>query len=351
MDTAPADPELESSPAAVNVAFSAIVADSSGNILQQEKPNTPINPGSTTKLLTAYVTLKAMQEGKLTLDSHVKISAEDAAFESNTDAFPFVKKDGKKELIVKPGDEVKVDDLLKLAGIYSANGAAKALAHAVGGNETEFTKLMTAIAHKVGMSNSTFFSPNGMPGKNNNVTTAADLAKLALAFQRDFPNEFQQYFGVNDFTYTAPNGDKFPITGHNKAFVGHDGTLGGKTGHTYEAGFNNVVVKKDEAGHILVGVITGAPNTRLRDYLLHQWFHRAEYSPDPSIKDRLFAPHVSSNDDMARNEGEGRGMLKTWTSTNVINGFAVPIPSTKISIQRPDPPRSTSTDKSSPQPL
>jgi D-alanyl-D-alanine carboxypeptidase (penicillin-binding protein 5/6) len=160
----------------------------SGQVIAAQDQNARIEPASLTKIMTAYVTFGAIRDKRLTLDTMVTVS---------TRAW---KVDGSSsKMFIDPATPVSVNDLLHGLMIQSGNDAAVALAEAVAGDEGTFVTLMNREAQRLGMKNSRFANPHGLPDANN-YSTAADLSILAASVIRDFP-EFYKIDSIKQFTY------------------------------------------------------------------------------------------------------------------------------------------------------
>src|SRR5580698_8004307 len=146
----------------------------SGKVLRAENATYPWYPASTTKLMTLYVTLSAIRDKRITMDTLFTVS-QNAAMQAPTKmGFPV-------------GTQVTVDNALKMMMVKSANDMAVLLAEGIGGSVDDFAQQMTDTAHKLGMSESNFVNPNGLPA-DGQITSARDLAILARALIREFPD-------------------------------------------------------------------------------------------------------------------------------------------------------------------
>ena len=153
-----------------------LIEADSGKVLHAENATYPWYPASVTKVMTAYVTLSAVKERRLTLDSLLTVSARAAAQAPSKMGF-------------KPGTTVTVDNALKMLMVKSANDVAFVLAEGVGGSVEKFADEMNATSRRLGMTQSNWVNPNGLPAENQ-ISSARDLAILARAMLRDFP-EYQ----------------------------------------------------------------------------------------------------------------------------------------------------------------
>ncbi|MDR2014059.1 MAG: D-alanyl-D-alanine carboxypeptidase [Azoarcus sp.] len=205
-------------PAPVLAAKSWILVDhSTGQVLAANDPDSRVEPASLTKLMTAYLTFAALKAGTITEGQEAQISV--AAW----------RQEGSR-MFVEPRTPVAVGDLIRGVIVQSGNDACVALAEFLGGNEANFAAMMNREAKRLGMDNTHFMNSNGLPHPEH-YSTARDLATLASAIIRDFPDYYGIY-SIKSFTYnriTQPNRNRLLYI---------DPTVDGmKTGQTKEAGF------------------------------------------------------------------------------------------------------------------
>jgi len=226
-------------------AGSYILIDSqSGNVIAQKNADERMEPASLTKLLTTYVVFTALRDGRLKLNDQVTIS-EDAW------------RTGGSRTFVKVGSQVPVIDLLKGMIVQSGNDATVALAERVGGTRDGFVQLMNQYAQRLGMKSSHFANVDGLPDPQH-YTTARDLATVANALVRDFP-EYYYIFGMKDFTW---NRIKQP---NRNGLLWSDPSVDGlKTGHTDEAGYC-LIASARRNGTRLISVVLKAPKWHSRE--------------------------------------------------------------------------------------
>lgn len=216
----------------------------SGAQIAAYKKDEHIEPASLTKIMTAYVTFAAIQQGHLKLDQTMPVS--EAAW----------KVEGSK-MFIEPNKPVTVDELLHGMIIQSGNDASITLAIGVAGSEGQFADMMNRQAAKLGMANTHFMNATGLPDKNH-YTTANDLALLATALIHDFPLEYRRLYSVKEYTYnkiTQPNRNRLLWLDAN--------VDGMKTGHTESAGYCLIASSK-RGDSRLVSVILGAASEAMR---------------------------------------------------------------------------------------
>lgn len=240
--------------------YAALVVDANtGHVLYERNAGDIRYPASLTKMMTLYLAFDALKKGKLSLDQSLSVSAK-AAGQPQTN------------ISLDAGDSLPLRVAIESVVVRSANDSAMVLAEALGGTEWNFALMMTKKARELGMKNTVFRNPNGLPD-NQQHTTAYDMARLAIALRRDFP-EYYHYFKKQSFTY---NGVTYP--GHNRVLDRFPGADGVKTGYIRASGFNLVTsVKRD--GYNVVAVVMGGASAASRDdqmvSLLSQTFARLE---------------------------------------------------------------------------
>lgn len=244
----------------------AIVADlDSGRVLYAEDATKPWYPASVTKLMTVYVALKALAAGEIGLETAIPVSKRAAAAPPS-------------KIRVKPGQELTLDNALKILMVKSANDVAIVVAEGVAGTVENFAAMMNAEAQKLGMTDSHFINPNGLHA-NGQQSSARDMAILARAILTEFP-EYAQLFSIgavklNDVVMLNTNG----LIGR---YPGADGM---KTGFICPSGFN-VVATAARGGRKYVIVVFGEPSAQKRTLKASLLFDRAfngEFSRGPQL--------------------------------------------------------------------
>jgi D-alanyl-D-alanine carboxypeptidase len=230
-------------PAAAHAEASLLVEVDSGKVLEAENATFPWHPASLTKVMTAYVTLKAVKDGKITLNTLITVSPNAAAEKPSKMGFP-------------PGTQVTVDNALKMMMVKSANDMAVVLAEGVGGSVDGFSAMMNQTAARLGMTQTTYVNPNGLPD-DRQVTSARDLAMLARAFIRDLP-EYEYFVHIPSIRYGRRVTHNF-----NKLIGRFPGADGMKTGFICASGFN-LMATATQNGRRLIAVVLGASSSQMR---------------------------------------------------------------------------------------
>lgn len=225
--------------------ISSIIIDAqTGKVLSEHNADRPDYPASLTKMMTLYLVFGALEQGKISLDSEFVVSAHAA-------------RQAPSKLGLRPGQRVAVRDLILAIVTHSANDAAVTIAENIAGSESAFAQRMTATAHALGMTATTFRNASGLPTPPN-MSTARDLATLARALWRDYPTEYH-FFATEEFTY---RGSIYETHNHLMAsFAGMDGI---KTGYIHASGFN-LAASAVRNGRRLIGVIMGGSSAHSRD--------------------------------------------------------------------------------------
>ncbi|MFW5454446.1 D-alanyl-D-alanine carboxypeptidase family protein [Thioalkalivibrio sulfidiphilus] len=212
----------------------------SGMVLAERAADERVEPASLTKLMTAYLVFQEIERGTISLDDEVRIS--ERAWRTGMQ--------GASRMFIEVNNRVRLQDLLRGLIIQSGNDASVALAEHVGGTEGAFVDLMNAQARALGMVNTHFTNSHGLPTEEAQYTSARDVALLASALIRDFPQHYG-YYSERNFTFNG-------ITQSNRnLLLWRDSQVDGlKTGWTRTSGYN-LVSSREQEGMRLVAVVMG----------------------------------------------------------------------------------------------
>jgi D-alanyl-D-alanine carboxypeptidase len=222
---------------------SLVVDLDGGRVLSQQDAFQRWYPASLTKLLTAYVSFRAVAAGEVTLSSPVRMTKNAAKEPPSKMGYPV-------------GSVMTLDIALKIIMVKSANDVATAIGESIAGSEKGFAARMNAESRRLGMTGSHWVNAHGLHDEGQ-YTTAHDLAVLAAAIRRDFP-QHASYFkleGIVDGKSTMPN--------HNDLIGRFEGADGMKTGYTCPAGFN-LVASATRGGRTLLAVVIGERSSEER---------------------------------------------------------------------------------------
>ena len=172
--------------------YASIVVDANtGAVMQATNPDSTRHPASLTKVMTLYLLFERLESGKLKMSSELPVSAHAAA-------------QAPSKLGVKPGDSIRVETAIRAIVTKSANDVAVIVAEAIGGDETNFGRMMTAKARALGMMHTFYHNASGLPD-DRQVTTARDQSILARAMYDRFP-QYYHYFATRSFEF---RGEKY----------------------------------------------------------------------------------------------------------------------------------------------
>ncbi len=219
-----------------------------GQVLVDYKGDLSLPPASLTKIMTSYVLAEEVDSGRASLNDMITVSRN--AWSQNPTF------NGSSLMWIEPGKPVSLGDLERGVVVSSGNDASVAVAEHLAGTESSFVDVMNQIASDLGLTNTTFRNPHGLPHPEHR-TTARDLAKLSVALINDHPKHYEIY-KEKSFTYNG-------IKQYNRnGLLRSDSTVDGlKTGYTSEAGYGLVASAKREDMR-LVSVVLGSATRRTR---------------------------------------------------------------------------------------
>jgi D-alanyl-D-alanine carboxypeptidase len=225
--------------------YADIVVDANtGAVLHSTNPDAQRHPASLTKIMTLYMLFEQLEAGKISLKTALPVSARAAS-------------QAPSKLGVKPGETITVEDAIRAIVTRSANDVAVVIAEALGGDEDNFCRLMTARAHSLGMQKTVYRNASGLPD-DAQITTARDQALLGRIIQERFP-KYYGYFSITRFSYRGKS-----IANHNRLLGKVEGVDGIKTGYTNASGFN-LVTSMRRGGRHVVAVVLGGRSGASRD--------------------------------------------------------------------------------------
>src|SRR6516162_3462764 len=323
-------------------AMSLILVDAdSGKVFRAENATYPWYPASTTKLMTLYMTLSAIRDQRMSADTLFTVSPNANEQSPTKMGFPV-------------GTQVTVDNAIKMMMVKSANDMAVLLAEGIGGSVDVFAQQMTETAHRLGMTESNFVNPNGLPD-DGQIVSARDLAILARALIREFP-QYSSYWHIPAIKY-----GRRVVRNYNPLLGRYPGTDGMKTGFICSSGFN-LVATATRDNRQLIAVVLGAPTSAARAQkaaeLLESGFARSplawllpafgnvnaltpiEAAP-PDLKDDMCGPHrkrhaleAAMADSADPDAGEGSDSAGADTNSqnpNLVTALRAPVPKNLLS--------------------
>ena len=231
-------------PAPVEAAAAVLMEQETGTILYEQNAHDKLEPASVTKVMTLLLVLEAVDEGRLSLDDMVTVSAHAASM-------------GGSQVYLKEGEQMSVNDLLKSVAVVSGNDAAVALAEHLAGSEEAFVELMNRRAAELGMADTCFCNCTGLPAAGH-LTSAYDIAVMSRALM--------SHPKILDYTtiwMDSIRGGEFGLTNTNRLIRFYPGATGLKTGSTDSALYcMSATAERD--GMELIAVVMKAPSTSQR---------------------------------------------------------------------------------------
>jgi D-alanyl-D-alanine carboxypeptidase len=264
--------------------YAAFVVDANtGSVLHSRRSQAQRHPASLTKMMTLYLLFQALAEGEIGLDDQIRVSRTAAS------ASP-------SRLDLVAGSTIRVEEAIRALVIKSANDVAIAVGERLSGSERLFAQHMTTRGEELGLQSTIFQNASGLPNADQ-TTTARDMARLAVALDRDFPQYFH-YFQETRFVW---NGNTYE--NHNTLVGRVDGVTGLKTGYIRASGFN-VVVTAARGEHRLITVVLGGPTAASRDAHAEELLEAAFHALESRVESEMFASIDSPRINPARNEIE-----------------------------------------------
>ncbi|PFA24171.1 MULTISPECIES: D-alanyl-D-alanine carboxypeptidase family protein [Bacillus cereus group] len=268
--------EVETGPKLAEQASSAIVIEQdTGKVLFEKNPNEKLPPASMTKIMTMLLIMEQVEKGKLKLEDKVRASEHAASM-------------GGSQIFLEPGEEMTVNEMLKGIAIASGNDASVAVAEHIAGSEEGFVNMMNKKAKDLGLKNTHFQNPTGLPAKDH-YSTAYDMSIMAKELMkypliRKYTGKYEDYLREN-------TEKKFWLVNTNKLVRFYPGVDGVKTGFTTEAKYC-LTASAEKNGMRVISVVMGAPTskernnqvTKLLDYAFGQYTTKKMYKRGEKIQ-------------------------------------------------------------------
>lgn len=258
-------------PAAAQDRYAAIVMDARSNeVLLEDQANEARFPASLTKMMTLYMLFEALERGDISMDTRMTASRNATRQAPSRLGLACTRRRG--------CDTITVEQAINALVVQSANDVATVVAERLGGSEARFAANMTARARELGMTETRFANASGLPDARHR-TTARDMATLAQALWRDFPERYE-VFQRTSFTWRGR-----VIRGHNRLLGAVDGVDGIKTGYTRASGFNLATMAERGNRRVIV-VVLGGETAAARDaqvaYLVEGAYEEFARRGDPN---------------------------------------------------------------------
>ena len=223
--------------------FASVIMDvRTGEILQSSNSTARLHPASLTKMMTLYLAFEAVENGEISLETRVRISAHAASQPPS-------------RLGLRAGQRIAFRYLIRAAALRSANDAAVAIAEALEGSVSNFSTRMNRTARAIGMTRTNFNNPHGLTSEGH-LSTARDMSRLGRQLYFDFP----QYYNI--FSRLRENAGIATVRNTNRRFLnGYSGADGIKTGFTNAAGYNLTAMAERRGVRVLVTVMGARSST------------------------------------------------------------------------------------------
>ncbi|XOK63825.1 D-alanyl-D-alanine carboxypeptidase family protein [Paenibacillus elgii] len=254
---------------APNAVSSVIVDADSGTVIHEKNKDARLPPASITKIMTMLLIMEALDQGKIKLDEKVRTSEYAASM-------------GGSQIFLEVGEEMTVRDMLKGIAMASGNDASVAMAEKIAGTEQVFVRMMNERAAQLGMKNTHFANPNGLPAENH-YSSAYDIALMSKELLKH--EEITQYTGLYQDYLRKETPKPFWLVNTNKLVRFYTGADGLKTGYTSEAKFClSATAKRDNLR--VISVVMGEPDTKTRNAEVTRMFDYAfsQYTNLPIYK-------------------------------------------------------------------
>lgn len=224
-----------------------LIDPDSGAVHYAYRIDAPHPPASLTKMMTIYLAFEALRDGQLRPGQQLKVSRVAARQKPS-------------RLGLRRGRTIRIEDAILALVTKSANDASVVVAEAIAGSEMAFAERMTTRARSLGMTQTVFRNASGLHHPEQR-TTARDMARLATALIREFPNDYR-LFSSQSFVWRGRR-----YQNHNPMLASYDGADGVKTGYIRQSGYN-LVASAQRRGHRLIGVVLGSESIEQREWMM-----------------------------------------------------------------------------------
>lgn len=241
----PVSASVANNPTGFTAAY--VIEPSTGRVLFEQNADKPMPTASMAKMMTLLIAMEEIQAGNLNYDTPITISAR-------------ASKMGGSQIYLRAGSVWPVKNLLIATMVHSANDAAQALAEKIAGSGESFADLMNHKSQELGLKNSRFYDPHGLPPTDpsrNNVMSARDLAILGKELMR---HPFMRSLAVIP-EMEFRNGTLARIYNPNRLLRFYEGATGIKTGYSGPAGFC-ITASAKRNNMELIAVVMGAKTSR-----------------------------------------------------------------------------------------
>lgn len=250
-------------PSQAQAKYASLVMNAdTGEVLHEINADTRNYPASLTKMMTLYLMFEALEERRIGLDTPMPASAK-------------ATRQPPSKIGLQRGETITVRNAIKALSVKSANDVAVVVAEFLSGTERNFALKMTATARRLGMKSTTFRNASGLPHRGQ-LSTARDMARLAIALKRDYPQHYA-VFSESKFKYAGKT-----YKSHNNLLTTYQGTDGIKTGYIRASGFN-LVTSVERGDTRLIGVVFGGKTSKIRNAHMTKLLNRGFRKIDTTL--------------------------------------------------------------------
>ena len=236
----------------LNLAASAgsviLIESTTGKILYERNAHEKMAPASMTKIMTMLLIMESIDEGKISLDQNINISANAASM-------------GGSQVFLEPNTQIKANELIKSIAIASANDAAVAMAETISGTTDAFVKKMNEKCKALGCENTSFVNVHGLDDPNH-YSTAKDMSLIASELLKH--EDILKYTSIYEEYLKKPDGTTTWMVNTNKLIRFYNGLDGLKTGYTKNAGYCLTATAKRNDMR-LISVLMKEPTSQVRN--------------------------------------------------------------------------------------
>ncbi|MHC1724939.1 MAG: D-alanyl-D-alanine carboxypeptidase family protein [Syntrophobacteraceae bacterium] len=234
----------ELSPGQINARSAILMEVSTGTVLFEQNADEPIEPASFTKIATLYLIFEGIRQGRIRLNDEVWVS--ETAWRT-----------GGSKMFVGVGSRVPLEELIKGIAVVSGNDSCVAAAEHLSGSIDTFVDAMNRKAKELGMAQSRFLNPHGLPAEGQ-ITTARDMVTLDVSYLKNFP-ESLRFHSMREYTY-----NNILQYNRNHLLLKDPSIDGLKTGYITASGYHLSATSQRD-GLRLVAIVMGAANPATRE--------------------------------------------------------------------------------------
>lgn len=299
-----------------------LMEQDSGSVLFEKNSHEKLPPASMTKIMTLILIMEAIDKGKISWNDKIRVSDYAASM-------------GGSQIFLEPGEEMRVEDMVKGIAIGSANDASVAMAEHIAGTAESFVNMMNSKAKKLGLNDTFFKNPTGLPAAGH-YTSAHDMAIMGKELLKH--EEVTKFTGLYEDYLREDTDKKFWLVNTNRLVKFYPGVDGLKTGFTNEAKYC-LTATANKNGMRVIAVVMGAPSpkdrnaqvTSMLDYAFTQFSTKKLYDRHEIVKEVKVQKAEKSKLPVVTSENislllkKGETAKKVKTEVNVDKDLKLPV--------------------------